>query len=412
METRSPLLRYAIAVGAVGLAFVLTVLLQEKAEANVFAVFLAAVMLSAWSAGLGPGLLATVVAGLTLDYFFISPIHTIALDLGHLQRLTVFGLVALLISSLTGARKRSEEALRKARQDLEVRVQERTAELAQANVQLQGEIIERKTAELQAAQAARELAERNKELWRLQAEMGRVERLVALGRVSGTIAHELGTPLNSVLGYAHLLSQETLSERARRRLDIIKAQIERMTAIIDQYLTRARSSFQPRQRVAINELVGETMELFKPIFEQHRAEVSISLAESLPVVSGDEASLQRVLINLLDNAVDAIEDGGAVTVATRPTDPSDEAGPGVIIEIADTGAGIPSDLLPKIFEFLVTTKPAGKGTGLGLAICQEIVKGHGGSINISSLVGKGTTVRVFLPADDGAGKSAGAEASE
>lgn len=405
MKKDSFILRYGVALSAVGVALLLTFLLQERSEANVFAVFLAAVMLAAWYGGLVPGLLATVLAGLALDYFFIGQPNSLEFDLGHLQRLTVFAIVAILISSLTGARKRSEEALRKAHQELELRVQERTAELAKTNAKLQAEITERKRAEIEAAQAARQLALQNNELLRLQGEMGRVERLAALGQITGTIAHELGTPLNSVLGYAQLLVQDDLPDSARRRLHIIKAQVERMVEIINQYLSRTRSSFQQRHRIEVNALVRETLELLKPVFQQRGVQVKAALADSVPPLSGDEASLQRVLINLLDNAVDAMEGGGKVTVSTRASEASEKTGVGVVIEVTDTGGGIAPEMLPKIFEFFVTTKAPGKGTGLGLAICREIVKGHGGTMRIDSKVGTGTSVRVFLPAAERLGQS-------
>ena len=261
--------------------------------------------------------------------------------------------------------------------------------------------LDRKEAEAEVAQVTKELVERNKELWRLQGEIGRVERLASVGRITGIIAHELGTPLNSVLGYIALLGQEQLSEQARRRLEIIEAEVHRMVGIIQHYLSHIRGSPRAFQEVHIGELIAETLELLKPIFNQHRVLVTSTLAESLPPVWGDGASLQRVLINLIDNAVDAMGEGGRLNVAARATAMQGTASSGVIIEITDTGLGIPSDLLPRIFDFLVTTKGPDRGTGLGLAVCQEIVKGHDGLIKITSHVGEGTCVRICLPAREG-----------
>jgi len=290
----------------------------------------------------------------------------------------VFMVVALLISSLTAARKRAEDALRKAHDELEMRVQERTAELAQVN----------------------------QELWNLQREMARVEPLAALGRVTGTIAHELGTPLNSVLGYSQLLAQEALSDSARESLSIIESQAHRMIEIIQHYLSHTRGALQRHQQININDLVRETLVLLKPIFRQRRVQVTTALAETLPALSGDGASLQRVLINLFNNAVDAMNGGGTVTVVTHLSPFPEAARPGVAMEIRDTGAGIPPELLPKIFELFVTTKASGKGTGLGLALSQEIVKAHGGTIDIRSQVGAGTCVRIFLPSEERGGDAA------
>jgi C4-dicarboxylate-specific signal transduction histidine kinase len=298
-------------------------------------------------------------------------------------------------SYLTTARKRAEEALLKAHAELEERVQERTSELTRANQSLRAEIVERKRVE--------------NELWRLQLEMGRVERLATLGRMTGAIAHELGTPLNSVLGYTQLLCQEQLPERARRRLAIIETQIHRMGNIIQHYLSYSRGS-APKTQIDVNDLVRETVVLLQPIFQQHGIEVTTTLAESLPTLFGDGASLQRALINLLDNAVDASKEQAQLKIRTlaSPTPPSRL--PGITIEIADNGVGIPPEILPKIFDLFVTTKPPGKGTGLGLVICQEIIKAHGGTIKISSQAAQGTTVQIFLPTNAKEEESSLAEA--
>ena len=384
MDNRAPLLRYGIAVASVALALSLASLLSPRADPSHFTLFFAAVMLSSWYGGLGAGLLATVLSALSLDYFFVAPIHSLTLDWQALLRLSTFVTVALVTSSLTAARKRAEEALRTAQAELERRVQERTAELAEANTSLRAEISERQRAE--------------NELWRLQREMGRVERLAALGRMAATIAHELGTPLNSVLGYTQLLAQEPLSVDARRRLTIIETQVKRMEEIIQHYLSHTRGS--PRSHlINIHELVEETLVMLNPIFQQHGLKVITDLAKSLPTLRGDDDSLQRVLVNLLDNAVNATKAGGLLKIAARESRASEFKSPGIIMEITDTGAGIPAELLPKIFELFVTTKPSGKGTGLGLVVCQEIIKAHRGTIDIESQVGQGTCVRIFLPAD-------------
>ncbi len=384
IEVRPAGVRYGIAVAVVAAALGLAVLIPWKADPSHFSLFFIAVMLASWYGGLGAGLLATILSALSLDYFFIAPTQSIHLDWRALLRLGVFTGVAAVTSYLTTARRCAELALRKAHDELDRRVRERTAELARANDSLRAEIVERKRAE--------------KELLRLQLDMGRVERLATMGRMSGSIAHELGTPLNSILGYTQLLAQEPLSERAKRRLAIIEGQIHRMGNIIQNYLSRARGPL-PKARVDVNSLIRETLILLQPIFQQHGVEVKTALAEELPRPSGDELSLQRVLINLLDNAVDACENGGAILITTAPRSSLNGKETGVTIEVSDDGVGVAPELLPKIFDLFVTTKPPGEGTGLGLVICQEIVKAHGGTIEVKSELGRGTSVIIFLPAD-------------
>ena len=384
IDDRPPLLRYTIAIGAVAVALGLASAIPSRADPSHFSLFFVAVMLSSWYGGLGAGLVATILSAASLDYFFLTPHHSIHLDWRTFLRLGVFTAIAVATSYLTTARKRAEGALREAHDELDQRVRQRTAELAQTNDTLRAEIVERRRAE--------------KELLRLQLEMGRVERLATLGRMAGTIAHDLGTPLNSVLGYTQLLCQEDLSERARRRLAIIETQIHRMGEIIERYLTHTRGS-PSRNKVNINDLIRDTLTLLQPIFQQRGVEVTSILPDTMPIVHGDGNSIQRVLINLLDNAVDACSKNGVVKIGTMQCPASATRAAGVTIEISDNGSGIPVEMLPKIFDLFVTTKPPGKGTGLGLVICQEIIKAHGGVINIASQVGQGTAVSIYLPSD-------------
>lgn len=254
--------------------------------------------------------------------------------------------------------------------------------------------------EVRIKQATHELAERNQELLQLQREMDRVEPLAALGRVTGAIAHELGTPLNTILGYSQLLALDDLPAGAQENIRTIEAQARRMADIIRHYLSRTRDAERRHHPVKINKIVQETLALLKPIFQEQRVTVTTILADTLPVLKGDSASLERVLINVLKNAVEAMEQGGTITVTTRATAPPDTLQPGASIVIADTGVGIPPELLPRIFDLFVTTKGPGQGTGLGLALCQEIIKAHDGTISLTSEVGKGTCVTIFLPVSE------------
>jgi signal transduction histidine kinase len=262
--------------------------------------------------------------------------------------------------------------------------------------------LDRKEAQESVEKVTKELVERNKELWNLQQEMGRVGQAAALGWMAGAIAHELGTPLNSVLGYTQLLAQEDLPEKARRHAKTIESQVQRMAGIVQYYLDRTRGSISKRSQVNLNDLVRETLLLLKPVLEEKSVHVVSQLAESLPSLNAHAGSLQRVLINLLNNAVDSLVEEWKITIATYLSRATEQQRPGIIIEISDTGTGISPDLLPKVFDFFMTTKDSGNGTGLGLAVCREIVKEHGGRITITSEIGKGTKVTIFLPTEPAA----------
>jgi signal transduction histidine kinase len=146
-------------------------------------------------------------------------------------------------------------------------------------------------------------------------------------------------------------------------------------------------------------LVHDTLLLLQPVFQQRGIEVTSVLADPTLVIYGNGNSIQRVLINLLDNAMDACEKKGAIKISTKECPASAAKAAGVAIEVADSGTGIPPQVLPKIFELFVTTKPPDRGTGLGLVICQEIIRAHGGTISITSEVGEGTNVNIYLPVE-------------
>ncbi len=283
--------------------------------------------------------------------------------------------------------KRIAEALQKSHAELEQRVAERTSELAQANDHLRQEIAERK---------------------RLQEQLVERERLAALGRITGAIAHELGTPLNSVLGYAQLLGQTAIPDSAKRRLKIIESQAQRMAEIIQHYLSRTRDVRPSRQKVYPKQLVQDALAQLALRFEQFQIQVQTTFADALPSLIADAASLQRMLMNVLNNAVDAQQHGGTIVVTTRPTTPADGMVPGVVIEITDSGQGIAPEVLPKVFDLFFTTKSSEKGNGLGLAICQEIAQAHGGTIHVSSKPKEGTRVDILLPVEVPLGSPTGA----
>ncbi len=231
----------------------------------------------------------------------------------------------------------------------------------------------------------------------LQEQLIERERLAALGRMAGAIAHEVGTPLTSVLGYTQLLAKEQLSERGRQRVKIIESQVQRMAEIIQTYLARTRGIPSERRTIEVNELVRGTIDQLRLMLRRAGLRISFVESNAPPPIVGDLDGLHRVLVNLIQNAADAMQGGGEIIIRTERVEPPQAPFAGVVIEVADTGVGIPPDVLPKIFDLFFTTKPQGRGTGMGLAICHEIVKAHRGRIDVASELGKGTRMRVLLP---------------
>ena len=171
-----------------------------------------------------------------------------------------------------------------------------------------------------------------------------------------------------------------------------------MAGIVQYYLDRTRGSTSKRSQVDLNDLVRETLLLLNPVFAEKSVRVVFSSRSHCRPPCA-RRSLQRVLINLLNNAEDSLAEERQITIATYLARATQQQRSGIIIEISDTGAGISPELLPKVFDFFMTTKNSDSGTGLGLAVCREIVKEHGGMIAINSQIDKGTTVTIFFPTE-------------
>jgi two-component system, NtrC family, sensor kinase len=247
------------------------------------------------------------------------------------------------------------------------------------------------------AQATAELRDLNGKLFEARREMGRLERLAAVGEVAAMVAHEVGTPLTSVSGHLQLLDEEVDDPRVRERLSVIEAHIGRAIATIQGFLDSARFPAPNRRPIQVNAVIHEVLALASPgIRRQRGVQVVMGLSPQLPEVSADGEQLRQVLLNLVTNALDAMPEGGQLSLRTRPVFGA-HGKAHVQVQIADTGLGIPREDLRRIFDPFFTTKGPGRGTGLGLAICQRMVKAHKGSIEVQSEQGRGTTFLVTLP---------------
>jgi len=222
-------------------------------------------------------------------------------------------------------------------------------------------------------------------------------KLATMGELAAFIAHEINNPLTSVLGYASLILSETApSDPKRSDLEVIEKEALRARAIVRDLLGYARQTDSVMEATQVNAAIESVLPLARRRAEMHHVTISSRLDPNLPSISADVSQLKQVFINILNNAIDAMPQGGEVEVPTRKVT-TDGIGPHVEIAFQDHGVGIPTEHLSKIFDPFFTTKEAGKGTGLGLPITKRIVERHGGSIDVTSEEGRGTRFTIQLP---------------
>ena len=255
--------------------------------------------------------------------------------------------------------------------------------------------------------ATSELAKRNEELrflnealFESQRQLGQSEKLAAVGEVTAAMAHQIGTPLNSISGYIQLILQDgNLKSKDRDRLKIIESQLDRLADSVKNLLSSTRQPKPQLRTLHVNELLEELIHLSEPWFLARNVSLSPQFSPDLPPILGDPTHLQTLFLNLITNALDAMPKGGVLTIRTQQVLPplSPKNGRWLKISIADTGIGITDESKKKIFDPFFTTKKMGEGTGLGLAICEKIVKEHSGKIEVESEVGKGSTFLISIP---------------
>jgi C4-dicarboxylate-specific signal transduction histidine kinase len=370
----------------------------------VSASFLVAIAITFWFGGTGPGVLAVLLSSLAFGYFVVpyqvdqrillpdgstKPIYLPATFIATLPHLIYFILVALLMSWFTSSRRSAERLLSQARSDLEVKVEERTAALRQANQQLRDEITERKQAE--------------GALYKAQEDLAHVSRVTTMGELVASIAHEVNQPLGAIVtnGSAclRLLSRETPDlDRSREVIGRMINDGMRASEVIKRIRDLLHKAPLEKTPLNINEIVQDVIVLVSSDLLMSKVELRAELGADLPPVVGDRIQLQQVILNLILNARDAMSE-----VRTHPrelliTTLKSKSGD-VVVAVRDSGKGLDAKDAERIFDPFFTTKP--EGMGLGLSISRRIIEEHHGTLWAKPNEDRGATIQFTLPPSSG-----------
>jgi len=380
--------RYVVAAISVGIVAVITLKLGSFIK-HTSTLFFCSVMLSSWYGGIWPGVFAALLSIVALDYYFIPPLYALGISLEEAPDMIVFVATALFIGWLSGDQKRAQESLRQARDELDAKVQERTAELKKANEQLQSEIAER-----EAAQEG---------LIRAQAEIARIARITTMGELAASIAHELNQPLGSIVMSGDaclrwLTAKPPNLDEVRQAVEAIIRDGTRASSVLVRIRGLLRRGERLRERSNINEIIREVIALSEGELRQSGASLRTEMPGNLPPVVVDRVLLQQVILNLMMNAVEAMR---AVSDRARLLRIRTEEQPAgsIVVRVQDSGAGLDPQHSSRLFEAFYTTKV--KGIGMGLTISRSIIEAHGGRLWAVANHGPGSTFCFTLPIDKG-----------
>ncbi len=225
----------------------------------------------------------------------------------------------------------------------------------------------------------------------LEDQLRKTERLAELGTLASGMAHEIGTPMNVILGRAELLMRKANDESTRRGLETIVMQVERITKIMNQLLSFARKRPSEQRSVDLVWVIGNVLDMLREKLDRYDIQVVKEFSSDLVPVLADSDHITQVLLNLLLNACQAMPKGGTITLKLSSRADMVE------LSVTDTGTGISEDEISKIFDPFFSTKAVGEGTGLGLTVVHGIIQEHNGTIRVNSVPAQGTTFTISLP---------------
>jgi signal transduction histidine kinase len=402
---RSPVFRYGLAVLAVAIGLsIKLILLHFNFPYPVSASFLAVIAIAFWFGGTGPGVLSVLLSTMAFAYFVTlyqvdyqillpdgstKPVYLRASFTTTLAYIIYFFLVALLMSWFSSSRRRAELLLNHARGDLEVKVEERTADLRQANQQLRDEIAERK----QAEQA----------LHKAQGDLAHIGRVTTMGELVASIAHEVNQPLGAIVtngsACVRLLSRATPDlDKSREIIGRMIKDGMRASEVIRRIRDLLHKATSDKTLLNINETVQEVIELVNSDLRRSNIKLLTELIADSPPVVGDRIQLQQVILNLILNARDAMNEVRTHSRELLITTKRGKSGD-VMVAVRDSGKGLDPKEAERIFDPFFTTKA--EGMGLGLSISRRIIEDHGGALWATANEGKGATMQFSLPPSNG-----------
>jgi len=383
------LLHYSLAIMLVSLALAVSLALQTSLGNPFWFFFSVAVILSTWFGRAGAGWLAVVYSTLAVMYYFTPPLRSFSVAPSELPFFLTFVGCEVGVTRLIAWRRRVDDALRQARDELEARVAERTAELKNANDALLRQMEEQKRTE-EALQVTR-------------AELTRVARITTIGELTASIAHEVNQPLAAVVANA----DACVAWLSREHPDLVEARAAADRATqgatrASEVITRIRSLISKatpeKSRFEMNHVIEQTVALAEGQASRNNVTIESDLSPDVRHVLGDNIQLQQVILNLLMNGIEAM-----TTVTDRPRKlairSESQSGGQIRVSVRDSGVGVSPDVMGRLFEPFFTTRA--KGMGMGLPISRSIIEAHGGRLWAESNGSDGATFQFTLPSGDG-----------